>query len=169
VRLANGGNEKMKRPILDSRRRAVLAVVAAFPGGRECAATCLGLDLKQLDNKLYENPGHRPLTDEQVLQLEKVAGTSFLPDYITGLYNGVYVAMPELTELDNIDLLERAMTTTIKRGAVDAMILTALQDGEISEAELASIITAHRSHMAARHAEVSAILALHSNSQEPKP
>ena len=47
----------MKRPILDSRRRAVLAVVAAFPGGRECAATCLGLELKQFDNKLYENPG----------------------------------------------------------------------------------------------------------------
>ena len=70
----------MKRPILDSRR-AVLAVVAAFPGGRECAATCLGLDLKQFDNKLYENPSHRPLTDEQVLQLEKVAGTSYLPDY----------------------------------------------------------------------------------------
>lgn len=71
----------MKRPILDSRRRAVLAVAAAFPGGRECAATCLGLDLKQFDNKLHENPGHRPLTDEQVRQLGKVAGTSFLPDY----------------------------------------------------------------------------------------
>ncbi|AEB58195.1 YmfL family putative regulatory protein [Ectopseudomonas mendocina] len=159
----------MKRPILDSRRRAVLAVVAAFPGGRECAATWLGLDLKQFDNKLYENPGHRPLTDEQVLQLEKVAGTSYLPDYISGLYNGVYVAMPELAELDNIDLLERAMTTTIKRGTVDAMILTALKDGEINEAELASIICAHRQHMAARHAEVSSILALHSKRQEPKP
>jgi hypothetical protein len=155
------------REILASRRRAVIAAVSAFPGGRECAATCLGLDLKQFDNKLYENPGHRPLTDEQVLQLEKVAGTTYLPDYITGLYNGVYVAMPDLAELDNIDLLERAMTTTVKRGAVDAMILTALQDGEISEAELASIICAHRQHMAARHAEVTSILALHSNRQEP--
>lgn len=169
MRRAKGENEKMKRPILDSRRRAVLAVVAAFPGGRECAATCLGLDLKQLDNRLYENPGHRPLTDEQVLQLEKVAGTTYLPDYLTGLYNGVYVAMPELTDTDNIDLLERAMTTTIKRGTVDAMILTALQDGEINEPELASIISAHRTHIAARHAEVSAILALHSTRQEPKP
>lgn len=157
----------MKRPILDSRRRAVLAVVAAFPGGRECAATCLGLDLKQLDNKLYENPGHRPLTDEQVHQLEKVAGTSYLPDYISGLYNGVHVAMPELSDMDNIDLLARAMTTTIKRGVVDSTILNALKDGEISEAELASIITAHRSHIAARHAEVSAIIALHSKRQEP--
>ncbi len=164
-----GGNEKMKRPILDSRRRAVLAVVAAFPGGRECAATCLGLDLKQFDNKLYENPGHRPLTDEQVLQLEKVAGTRYLPDYISGLYNGVHVAMPDLADTDNIDLLERAMTTTVKRGAVDGMILQALEDGVITEVELASIITAHRSHIAARHAEVSAILALHSTRQEPKP
>jgi len=84
----------MKRSILDSRRRAVLAVVAAFPGGRECAATCPGLDLKQFDNKLYENPGNRPLTDEQVRQLEKVAGTSYLPDYLTSLYNGVYVPCP---------------------------------------------------------------------------
>lgn len=43
----------MKRPILDSRRRAVLAVVAAFPGGRECAATCLGLDLTAMIFKHY--------------------------------------------------------------------------------------------------------------------
>ncbi|ERH50394.1 hypothetical protein O203_10325 [Ectopseudomonas chengduensis] len=155
----------MKRPILDSRRRAVLAVVAAFPGGRECAA-CLGLDLKQFDNKLYENPGHRPLTDEQVRQLEKVAGTTYLPDYLTDLYNGVYVAMPELTDTDNIDLLARAMGTAVKRGKVDAMILRALEDGQIDEAELASIITAHRQHIAARHAEVGAILALH---RKPQP
>jgi len=85
VRPANEGNEKMKRPILDSRRRAVLAVVAAFPEGRECAAACVGLDLKQFDNKLYENPGHRPLTDEQVRQLEKVAGTTYLTTLHMGL------------------------------------------------------------------------------------
>lgn len=168
MRPANVGNEKMTRQILDSRRRAVLAVVAAFPGGRECAATCLGLELKQFDNKLYENPGHRPLTDEQVLQLEKVAGTTYLPDYLTGLYNGVFVAMPELGELENLDLLARAMTTTVKRGKVDAMILKALDDGEIDEAELAEIITAHRRHIAARHTEVSAILALHSRQGKAK-
>lgn len=150
----------MKRPILDSRRRAVLAVVAAFPGGRECAAACLGLELKQLDNKLYENPGHRPLTDEQVRQLEKVAGTTYLPDYLTGLYNGVFVAMPDVDQ-ENIDLLMRSMGTTVKRGKVDAMILQALGDGAIDEAELAEIITAHRQHIAARHAEVSALLTLH--------
>jgi len=29
-----------------------------------------------------------------VRQLEKVAGTSYLPDYLTSLYNGVYVPCP---------------------------------------------------------------------------
>lgn len=168
MRPAQGGNEKMKRPILDSRRRAVLAVVAAFPGGRECAATCLGLELKQFDNKLYENPGHRPLTDEQVLQLEKVAGTTYLPDYLTGLYNGVFIAMPDASELENLDLLVRSMTTTVKRGTVDAIILQALADGEIDEAELAEIVAAHRQHIAARHAEVGAVITLHRRQGETK-
>jgi len=45
-------------------------MVAAFLGDREGTATCLRLDLKQLDNKLYEKPGHRPQSDEQLLQLE---------------------------------------------------------------------------------------------------
>jgi uncharacterized membrane protein YebE (DUF533 family) len=74
-----------------------------------------------------------------------------------------------LADTDNIDLLTRTMGTAVKRGKVDAMILKALEDGQIDEAELASIITAHRSHIAARHAEVSAFLALHSTRQEPKP
>lgn len=157
----------MKRPILDSRRKVAMAIVGAFPGGRECAATFLGLDLKRFDNQLYESTGHRPLSDEQLQRLELVSTTHYLPDYIAGLYNGVFVAMPQPAELDNIELLERAMITSIKRGAVDNMILQALADGEINEAELASIICAHRQHIAARHAEVSAILALHSKGQEP--
>ncbi|SUD14462.1 phage regulatory CII family protein [Aquipseudomonas alcaligenes] len=54
----------MKRPTIDSRRPAVMTDVAAFPGGRECAAANQGLDLMQFDNKLYENTGHHPLSDE---------------------------------------------------------------------------------------------------------
>ena len=92
-----------------------MAAVGAFPGGRESAAANLGLDLKQFDNKVYENPGHRPLTDDQVRQLERVAGTSFLPDYVAGLYSGVFVPMPEDTSLDNLDLYQRSLATDIAR------------------------------------------------------
>lgn len=151
----------MHREILASRRRAVIAAVGAFPGGRDCAAAHLGLDLKRFDNQLYENPGHRPLSDEQVAQLERVAGTTLLVDYLCALYGGVFVPMPGAEQLDNIDLYARAITTAVQRGQVDKLIAEALRDGVIDEAELAEIIAAHRQHIAARHAEVGAVITLH--------
>ncbi|WP_252275197.1 YmfL family putative regulatory protein [Pseudomonas subflava] len=151
----------MKRPILDSRRRVVQAVIAAFPGGRECAATALGMDLKQFDNKAYENPGHRPLLDDQIRQLELIAGTSYLPDYVSGLYSGVHVPMPENGELDNLDLYQRSLVADVAEGKVDQIIVKALEDGRLTEQELAEIIAAHREHIAARHAEVGAVITLH--------
>lgn len=166
MRLAQGENEKMKSPILDSRRKVVSAIIQAYPGGRECAATLLGLELKKFDNQAYESAGHRPLSDDQLHALEQLAGTTYLPDYLCGLYGGVFVPMPEADELDNLELLARSMTTAVKRGKVDALILQALDDGVIDEPELAEIIAAHRKHIAARHAEVGAIITLH---RKPKP
>ncbi|EIU1687325.1 hypothetical protein L4H27_003027 [Pseudomonas aeruginosa] len=151
----------MHREILASRRRAVIAAVSAFPGGRECAATHLGLDLKRFDNQLYENPGHRPLSDEQVAQLERLAGTSLLVDYLCALYGGVFVPMPDAEQLDNIDLYSRALATDVAEGKVNQIIAQALHDGRLDEAELAEIVAAHRQHIAARHAEVGAVITLH--------
>jgi hypothetical protein len=144
----------------------VSAIIQAFPGGRECAAAHLGLELKKFDNHAYENAGTRPLADEQLHALEQIAGTTHLVDYLCGLYGGVFVAMPRAEQLENIDLYTRTMATTVKRGQVDALILKALGDGEIDEAELAEIIAAHRQHIAARHAEVGAVITLH---RKPKP
>lgn len=84
----------MKRPILETRRQVMSAVVAAYPGGRDCAAARLGFPVKKLDNHLYENAGSQPLTDDQLHRLEEQAGTTQLPDYICALYGGVFVAMP---------------------------------------------------------------------------
>lgn len=151
----------MHREILASRRRAVIAAVNAFPGGRECAAAHLGLDLKRFDNQLYENPGHRPLSDEQVAQLERLAGTTLLVDYLCALYGGVFVPMPADGELDNLDLYSRALATGTAEGKVNQIIVQALQDGRLDEAELAEIVAAHRNHIAARHAEVGAVITLH--------
>lgn len=139
-----------------------MAVVAAFPGGREHAALRLGVDLKRFDNQLYENAGHRPLSDEQVRQLELVAGTTLLPDYIAGLYTGVFSPLPEGTELENLDLYSLSLATDVAEGKVDQIIAKALDDGRIQEHEIADIIAAHRAHIAARQVEVDSVLALHS-------
>ncbi|MCM2317970.1 MAG: hypothetical protein NDI93_01415 [Pseudomonas sp.] len=156
----------MKRPLLETRRQVMSAVICAYPGGRECAAALLGLQLKKLDNAAYEAAGHRPLSDEQVHMLEHQTGTTFLPDYICGLYGGVFVPIADVEKLDNVELYSMAMDTGSKRGVVDRIIANALADGQIDEAELAEIVAAHRKHIAARHAEVEAVITLHR--REPK-
>jgi len=151
----------MKREVLASRRQVMTATLAAYPGGRECAAARLGLPPKKLDNHVYENAGSRPLSDEQIHQLEQEACTTHLPDYIAALYGGVFVPMPADTELDNLDLYARALATDVAEGKVNQIIAHALRDGRLDEAELAEIVAAHREHIAARHAEVGAVITLH--------
>lgn len=155
----------MARSILDSRRKVVSAIIQAFPGGRECAAALLGLDLKKFDNHAYENAGTRPLADEQLHALEQVAGTHYLPEYLSGLYGGVFVVMPAKAELDNVELYRMALDADVKEGRVDQVIANALASGDIDEPELAEIIAAHRQHLAARHAEVGAVITLHRRAQ----
>lgn len=151
----------MKYPLLETRRQVMSAVVCAYPGGRECAAAMLGLPLKKLDNHVYESAGSRPLSDEQLRLLEQQSGTTYLPDYICGLYGGVFVPLADAERLDNVELYSMAMDTGTKRGMVDRIIAAALADGQIDESELAEIIAAHRKHIAARHAEVGAVITLH--------
>ncbi|MCQ4321475.1 YmfL family putative regulatory protein [Stutzerimonas stutzeri] len=156
----------MKREILDSRRQVMRAVVASYPGGRECAAARLGLPIKRFDNQLYETNGCQPLSDEQLHQLEQDAGTAHLPDYVTALYGGVFVPIANPDELDNIELYSRSLQATAKRGVVDQIIVNALQDGAIDEREVEAILAAHRKHIAARHEEVQAVILLHTKRQQ---
>lgn len=151
----------MKPEILESRRQVMSAVVACYPGGRECAAARLGLLPKRLDNQVYENAGCQPLTDAQLHMLEQASGTSYLPDYISALYGGVFVPMPAEGELENLDLYSRSLATSSQKGRVDQLIAQALKDGQLDEAELAEIVAAHRKHIATRHAEVGAVITLH--------
>ncbi|MFK8328519.1 YmfL family putative regulatory protein [Pseudomonas sp. BJa5] len=152
----------MKRPVLETLRQVVSAVVCAFPGGRECAAARLGYELKRFDNHVYENAGSRPLSYDQVHLLERDAGTTFLPEFIANLYGGLYVPLAVPDTLDNVELYTRSVNTAAKRGVVDQIIAKALADNVIEEAEAKAILQAHRQYQAARHAEVIATIQLHS-------
>lgn len=155
----------MKRPILETRRQMMSAVVCAYPGGRECAAARLGMDVKKFDNHLYENAGSKPLSDEQIHLLEQQAGTSHFPDYVAAMYGGVFVPDANPGDLDNLALYERSMRTAVLRGAVDQILCEALENGYIDEDERKVILAAHHRHMAARHEEINAVIVLHS--QQP--
>lgn len=150
----------MKSTILDSRRKVMITAANAFPGGRDCAAARLGVPLKRLENQIYETAGVKPLSDSEIYQLEQEQGTNHLPDYICAMYGGVFVRLPE-EDIDSVDLYGLSVMTSAKRGKVDMLIAAALADGEIDSAEAAEILAVHHKHIAARHEQVKATIALH--------
>lgn len=156
----------MNRSVLKTRKDVVSAIIRTYPGGRAQAAQQLGLALKKFDNHAYENNNARPLNELQLLELEAVAGTSFLPDFIASLYGGIFVKVVDVDALDNVELYAMAMTTSARRGAVDLEIAKALADGCISAAEAEEILRAHDAHMSARHTEVLSAIALHRSRPE---
>ncbi|MFC2974825.1 YmfL family putative regulatory protein [Azotobacter bryophylli] len=152
----------MSKQLLETRRDVMKAVTRGFPGGQEAAAAHLGIRPKRLGNQVYETAGCSPLSDAQIHALESVNGTRFLPDYVCALYGGVFVKVPEVGELDNVDLYSRVVRAAAKRGIVDQIIAAALEDGVIEACEAEAIREAHYAYLAARHEEVQATIDLHS-------
>ena len=150
----------MKGQVLKTRRQVMRLVILAYPGGRECASTRLGFeDIKQFDNHLYENS--RPLTESQIFQLEQDTGTTHFPEYIADMYGGMFVPVAQPESLDNLEMYTMCVKTAAKRGTVDQIIAQALEDGVIDQGEADAILKAESLHMAARHAEVLAVIQLH--------
>lgn len=156
----------MKSSVLKTRRQVVSAIICAYPGGRECAAARIGLPLKKFDNHAYENNSSRPLTDAQIYQLELEAGTTHLPEYVAAMYGGMFVPVAEPDTLDNVEMYNMCVKAAAKRGTVDQIISQALDDGVINEAEAEAILQADALHLAARHAEVLAVIQLHRSKSE---
>lgn len=151
----------MKSPVLDTRKEAMREIIHSFPDGRKGAAARLGMKVKKFDNHAYENAGCSPLTDAQVFLLEQASGTSHFPNYVARMYGGLFVAVADPEKLDNVELYARSVQVSAKRGCVDQAIAQALEDGSISVEEAECILAAHNVHMAARHAEVLAAIALY--------
>lgn len=161
--LSHREKQNMKSTVLKTRRQVVSAIICAYPGGRECAAARIGLSLKKFDNHAYENNCSRPLTDAQIHQLELEATTTFLPEYIAAMYGGMFVPVVEPETLDNVEMYARCVQAAAKKGTVDHLIAEALKDGIISETEADAILHADSLHLAARHAEVLAVIQLHAS------
>lgn len=151
----------MTQRLLETRREVMRAVTSEFAGGQACSAAHLGIKPKRLQNQVYETAGCTPLSDTDIHALESVTGTAHLPAYICAMYGGVFVPLPEVDQ-DNLDMYARAISTQTARGKVDQLIQLALADGEIDSAEAAEIMAVHRKHVAARHNEVTAVIALFS-------
>ncbi|WPN50925.1 YmfL family putative regulatory protein [Pseudomonas sp. P9_2] len=151
----------MKTPVLETRRQVMAAVSNAFPGGMDCAAARLGIKDKRLENQIYETAGCKPLSDTEIFVLESETKTELLPDYICAMYGGVFVKIPEARELDNVDLYQRSLAASAQRGALDQMVASALEDGEIDSNEAKKIRALHAKYMSASLEAIGAVIELH--------
>lgn len=151
----------MKCLVLKTRRDVVSELIRSLPGGCKFASELLDMKQKKFENHAYENNKSSPLTAEQVYRLEQVTGTTHFPEYVAAMYGGMFVPVNEPEALDNVELYTMCVQTAAKRGTVDHIIAQALEDGVIDHAEADAILKAESLHMAARHAEVLAVLQLH--------
>lgn len=152
----------MKTPVLDTLRQVVSAVMCVYPDGRECATACLGYQLKQFDNRVYENAGSRPLSYDQIHQLEQEVNTTRLPEFIARLYGGMFVPLSKTEDLDNVELFQRSLKTDTKLGHIDQLIAASIEDGVIEACEALAIIQALTRYFAACTAKVAATIQLYS-------
>ena len=158
---AHREKQKMKTIVLKTRRDVVSELIRSLPGGCKFASDLLGMKQKKFENHAYENNKSSPLTAEQVYQLELVTGTSHYPEYVAAMYGGMFVPIANPDALDTVELYTMCVDTAAKRGTVDQIIAQALEDGVIDQNEADAILKAENLHMAARHAEVLAVIQLH--------
>lgn len=159
--------QKMKNVILKTRRDVASELIRSLPGGCKFASDLLGMKQKKFENHAYENNKSSPLTAEQVFQLELVTGTTHYPEYVAAMYGGMFVLLADPNSLDNVELYTMCVDTAAKRGSVDQIIAQALEDGVIDQDEANAIHKAESLHMAARHAEVLAVIQLHAKRRTP--
>ncbi|MNP39722.1 hypothetical protein D3C76_1333100 [compost metagenome] len=79
------------------------------------------------------------------------------------MYGGVFVRLPKSGELDNVDLYQRSLDASAKRGELDQFMAAALIDGRIDDGEAKKIHALLAQFIAASHEEVGAVIELHKN------
>lgn len=141
-------------------KKTVKLMCQAYPGGRSAMAGALGMNETKFNNNLYEKNGCRFFEIAELEAMEDLSGTSFLAEHFSQRRGGLFVDIPQFEELDQVELFSKSMRTAAHRGHVDMIIQSALEDGVIDEAEAEEINTYHRLHLAARDAEVRAVIAL---------
>ncbi|WMY72762.1 YmfL family putative regulatory protein [Buttiauxella selenatireducens] len=143
-----------------SLKEVVKVMCKAIPGGREAMAGALGMTMTQFNNNLYEKNGCRFFEVVELEAMEDISGTATLADYFAKRRGALLVDVPNLDDLDRVDLFTKAMRTAAARGQVDQIIEKALEDGVIEKNEAEEILLHHRRHLAAREEEIRAICAL---------
>ncbi len=109
-------------------RESYQKTIAALPGGYAEAADWLDVTENALFNRLRaDGDQFFPLGWAMVLQ--RAAGTHHIPDAVAQSAGGVFVSLPEIEEVENVDINQRLLEVIEQIGSYSKQIRSAIEDG----------------------------------------
>lgn len=148
------------------KKEMVKKMVAAFPGGKSALAGALGIELSAFNNSLYEKNGTKFFDFDELEAMQDLTKTAFVADYFAQRAGCAAYQLPEVSELDNVELHALSLFADVVRGEVDKLIHESINnDGVIDKAEKKLIWEAIYKEIAARIAEISATIRVNSRDQ----
>ena len=115
-------------------RDAVTQMVKAMPGGQPAMAAALGMTDSAFHNRRYECRG-QAFDLEQFLAMQSLCGQPLFAEAVAQVSGGVFIALPEVGELDNEELLVKQSQLIAEVGRLAADLSAYISDGSLSTAE----------------------------------
>lgn len=126
-------------------KKVIIEMIDECQGGRPAVAGFLGLTEQKLNNRLYQTKGQR-FTDEELIAIEQEYGVSHWSDEINRRLGKVAVNLPNLDELDEVELSTLQLKELAERGILFSKLKEFLADGELTTVE--SVIVRRLLHKA---------------------
>lgn len=119
---------------MDTQRAVVNQMVQAFGHDADTLAVAMGLTPSGLHNRRFGITGQR-LNEDELLTMQAVSGTSLYAEYISRRSGGVFVRLPETSDVDNDELFKRQLALAKEVGELASLMERALDNGSIDAGE----------------------------------
>lgn len=147
------------------KKEMVKQMCEAFDGGRAALAEALGMKLVEFNNNLYEKNGCRFFSFDELERMQELTKSKIVADYFAQKAGAFVVIIPDESVLDSVELHHLSLNTDVRRGEVDHLIMSSINDdGCIDADEEKRIMQKHRHHLAARDKEVKATIVVYRKS-----
>lgn len=121
-----------------TRHEALLKMIRLV-GGMSKAAEQLGYTRDALSNRVYGRKGQQ-LHDDDILDLQALSSQCFYAEAFAADSGGVFVKLPEISEMENEELLTKWNALYSKVGEFSRVFSAAIEDEEVDRKERADLV-----------------------------
>lgn len=147
-----------------NKKEMVTKSIQNVTGGREAVAAMLGMSVDSFNNHLYEKKGSRFFNVDELALIASLDNTVYVADFFARQTGHLVVEMPNVSELDNVELFELQLKLNGVKGLLDKTISEALVDGKIDQVERKAITEIKRQYMAVFETSMNALDAVYGES-----